>query len=93
MAYKLVVVGCILHTHTQPFQNLYTPNFLVLDKQFVQEICTETAHGLYRYGVGGVYVVLYSYTSHLDTKKWNFSPKFVKKLLKLSSKVVDSNYL
>jgi hypothetical protein len=53
VAYKLVVVGCIPNTHTQPFQNLYTPNFLVLYKQFVQEICTKTAYGLYRYGVGG----------------------------------------
>ena len=44
-------------------------------------------------GSGGVYVGKYQYTSHLDTKKWNFSHKFVKKLLKLSSKVVDSNYL
>ncbi len=44
-------------------------------------------------GSGGVYVGMRFSSTHLDTKKWNFSPKFVKKLLKLSSKVVDSNYL
>lgn len=44
-------------------------------------------------GSGGVHVGIYSYTYHPDTKKWNFSPKFVKKLLELSSKVIDSNYL